>query len=1824
MRAESSPNLARRPPKSQQIEPSSPLRDHNVTPNRPSGLYDSGSVQDRIRQWQAQGAANAPAPDAVSIRSIPFSDCPSTVSRPKSEYGDENAIRREGRTRNKPPPPAVAAAAAEEEDQQHNRTVRSLSAPRKRIISDSRWKVKREAKDRETARSAPKIRPLSTQYDLSYTSNQEKRRERRRSHRQQNPDSDQASEQKPVCDDGIRVTALPPNQEAWMGEDGRLADVESLVDDNLARQLTAESTDKGIMDRYSETSIRPEEGDGLNRRRSKYVEMLGRAPTGPLDKDESRSRKIGLFGKTMDMFVKPDSAPSMDKRLPSIEAWLDEQPDPFVDGATLGEVPQVDVPRPLRKRTERRRSAEKSYIVDPNKIWDTIQPQQDSGEHDAPTPGGAQACEGTYLAGSHHGSPSTARDLGRDDWQDTEGSPSSLRRRGARHRRQRDSPRKKSSVHLEMPDESQIRSEEYAAPRRDLNPTWAPPRPCSPTGTYPLPAVASVETLTESQVVPAPQDSIAGGNCGLKRKLTTHEDLMSVLSQPRTGRSRRSVRNKRSTQETRHSPTVQEIVRAFMADEERYVRELRTLVDGVIPVLLQCVLSKTDSAAAAGLFTSSNSSTDQMSFTQPIIEMGIALERLKTLHSRVPGQDVDGILGWAQNAQRAYKDYIQAWRLGFEDIVINLAPLDSSKSSPTEQGMARDESGDVVDTEGKKVDVAYLLKRPLVRLKGLSKTFSRLRDECGKPLAARAADIYDDLTAMAKRRHHEEQTRLEDEAAANIDAMRVRDIRTMAAITGVVVNKSRRVKARDFFNLTLYHSTGQRMDCGVEMIFRDNARGDPAGGDVLICEVDDTGKWLLFAPVELASISARRGEKEFDLVVMIRGRAGLGQEWHELLALKTDDTQAVTEWMDMLGSNPLPPRLNRTSSFVKNPPASTKKPSKDADSSKQEIQSATLGPTDTPEALDVPLGEPSVIGSRTHLSQRSEHTRPLLDKPLPRLNLGGGLATKPMPQFHTSSAADTRHTPSFVSSDTSTISDRSVKATLTALSSPSNSALSKLEPPGKQSRNATVPPTPSQAVSPKTPPKEKPIATRQDARPSPNLRRTDQDSHNWMTSPTSRYTQPSKVDIAEPSSTRPQAPQPSTRGESTSSDYAAPVATPSRPSYQRALSSTPSKELPTVSKIRPQQQPPSPSAPAPSSRNSETPKSVQVQDAEVQAKQSRQHTKSSSTGQIFTESLPSPPPHTLRQGRPAKSVSASPQTGSPLVAPSVEKTAKRRTSSPLKHEYAPSTTSDSSSEYDSDCASDLSSDTSDALMSESGDKPTPLVAITAGGRRPSKPAGPPTSIPSTGARTLAPSDSASQGPYRRVPSSQTVPGHKKVKMIAMICSWSDKGKWEQIHPDECSIVISPGLIEAFEMSAAHSDPHAVSGAGKSDGPDSRTSSLAIHPLVAFELTPIVALRRGTAIDISIRSPPTPNSRIKTTSIVMFRSRNPEECEALYGMINWARCNNPTYIQLQNARPRRQPSVTFNVGQDSHSRSRSSSWFSFGSRQKSSYRASSAPTPASVDMSVESSGTMSSAFSALRRFGVSSAFNLNRSSVIRKNGNGGTGASLYSSSSGTGTGSGSSTPAPSQLGFVPGKDGPNVPSTSAAAANGGGMVNNMKIRLYVRKGQHWENLGAARLSVLPASTPAAPAATESRPTAPGRPGDSVEPSPPATPAHSRTPSNITPVIGQPGQSRGPRLASANHTPHRVHGNGLEKRLLLTRNKDPEAVLLDAVLGESCFERIMQTGIAVKVWTEDEEIGHTGGVTMGKETVYMMQFPGTKEATWVFGLCGTNRYAGASME
>ncbi len=234
----------------------------------------------------------------------------------------------------------------------------------------------------------------------------------------------------------------------------------------------------------------------------------------------------------------------------------------------------------------------------------------------------------------------------------------------------------------------------------------------------------SQTTITQATVFTAPTSSSLSrksiksikSKTGLKRRLTKHSDLLSVLSLPDTppverSKSVRSTRSIRTTRRNLESATVQDLMRELAEDETKYMRELNTLVDGVIPVLLTSVLSKSDSAIAAGLLDPDSATNS--SFTKPIVDMGVALERLRSIHKRVPLEDSDSILHWLRSTQNIYEEYLRAWRSGFEGVVVNLAPSHGLDKMP------RNTNGDVVNENGEVVDVAYLLKRPLLRVKYL-------------------------------------------------------------------------------------------------------------------------------------------------------------------------------------------------------------------------------------------------------------------------------------------------------------------------------------------------------------------------------------------------------------------------------------------------------------------------------------------------------------------------------------------------------------------------------------------------------------------------------------------------------------------------------------------------------------------------------------------------------------------------------------------------------------------------------------------------------------------------------------------------------------------------------------------------------------------------------------------------------------------------------------------------------------------------------------------------------------------------------------------------
>jgi hypothetical protein len=358
-----------------------------------------------------------------------------------------------------------------------------------------------------------------------------------------------------------------------------------------------------------------------------------------------------------------------------------------------------------------------------------------------------------------------------------------LKRRGAK--RSQHSPTKSRSISSPLRETTSIDDEPYEDAKESEVASTAPsssvdssaieyehealrPRPLSVQRAFPsrgkrLSTIASVESFatgsqgappsaamgSEFSTISEETETVTGGShlnpetstivsrrsTRRSKKLATHADLMSVLSMPKPAGTKsivsaRSIRTNRSRLAT---ATVGDIMRELASDETKYMRELRTLVDGVIPVLLSCVLSKSDSAVAAGLFSTSTH-TDPSDVTKPIVNMGVSLERLKTLHKRVPKEDPEAFVSWAQSAQRVYADYIAAWRLGFQDVVISLAPADDDPfkpakvvdgpedGAPWDEGMPRNAEGYVINGDGERVDVAYMLKRPLVRLKYLAKS----------------------------------------------------------------------------------------------------------------------------------------------------------------------------------------------------------------------------------------------------------------------------------------------------------------------------------------------------------------------------------------------------------------------------------------------------------------------------------------------------------------------------------------------------------------------------------------------------------------------------------------------------------------------------------------------------------------------------------------------------------------------------------------------------------------------------------------------------------------------------------------------------------------------------------------------------------------------------------------------------------------------------------------------------------------------------------------------------------------------------------------------
>ncbi|KAI8163034.1 hypothetical protein K4K54_007836, partial [Colletotrichum sp. SAR 10_86] len=167
---------------------------------------------------------------------------------------------------------------------------------------------------------------------------------------------------------------------------------------------------------------------------------------------------------------------------------------------------------------------------------------------------------------------------------------------------------------------------------------------------------------------------------------------------------------------------------------------------------------------------------------------------------------------------------------------------------------------------------------------------------------------YDALQDKVRRRHKEESARLADEDAINTDTTRIRDLRTLAPMESIKIDPKRQVNAKDLFSLSLTHSNGQRLECQVELVHRDLPGAHNDKGDLLIRETGSGRRtWLLFPPMPMTVISARRGDARFELVLMVQGTHN-GRQWYELLSLVTDNDDQVADWLGIVGTTPVPPK----------------------------------------------------------------------------------------------------------------------------------------------------------------------------------------------------------------------------------------------------------------------------------------------------------------------------------------------------------------------------------------------------------------------------------------------------------------------------------------------------------------------------------------------------------------------------------------------------------------------------------------------------------------------------------------------------------------------------------------------------------------------------------------------------------------------------------------------------------------------------------------------------------------------------------------------------
>lgn len=915
---------------------------------------------------------------------------------------------------------------------------------------------------------------------------------------------------------------------------------------------------------------------------------------------------------------------------------------------------------------------------------------------------------------------------------------------------------------------------------------------------------------------------------------------------------------------------------------------------------------------------------------------------------------------------------------------------------------------------------------------------------------------------MARRKISEEKARIEDEAAASLDTSRACDIHTLQPRRDVCLDQSRRVKARDSFAMRLYHSSEELVERTIELILRDpSPRSRYSEGEILFVEFgEDATKWLLFPPVPMSAISARTGDAAGEIVVMVRGTDSDLQEWREVMALASS-TAAGFEWVQMMGLVPIPP---------------------EGPFSRELIQ---------PAFLETVIEESVVSRLYPPAQPRKRQTR--YAPPQPKVNVFDFLEPEAETSAESEAVQERAESVAEVDENSEPEPEREAPPVIEYPEwLPPDFSLTLLHRPSTYQLmgGEFLVPNIEFRVEPQN-------NTAKDVARSPSLHTLSDVGRSDSFTPSTKST--SSIQRSRRAS------RPHSRNKLISGKKEKETAEEAR---QHNLSRTRS-----VHHLDEEGRSLSPTAGSSANPMDNIPK-LSPKSATPSASESE------------GDAPPPVPPHrtptNASRSKPAPVVT-SPRSGKGGYG------GRRRTSSPLKHEYDPSSASNSEAEhaerrhsedteeYTSSSASESESDESDDAVSlcseeEDGEYPPPMISIP---RRLSRQPSGQVSVPRQRSTPTTTDDteadvSGSSTPVGQQATTPPRPQHAPPpvpqigsKFRAFLFTWSTN-QWQKISPDECKIVITPGHLEAFHFAGSSSSSH---GSSMGSGGMSKEPSF-----FACDLNAALPVRRGTAVDISIRTPG------KKGINTMLRSRSPNECEMLFNAINAHRIMPHDYQH-----PLTSTVSSLALSSDMGATSDASTTIVGGSIKRGfggwsrskSYRAGGASNPSLVSSPSETS--ISSAFS---RFRPGKVF---KSSPL---------GSVASSSSSMGDSSRGATP----VGL------PKVPGVENSVV----MMSPMKIRLYRRENsQKWRDLGNSRINVF------------------------------------------KPLEGQ-------------------RGLGIkedDKRVVITSKKG-DKVHLDVVLGESAFERVARTGIAISILVGEGEAdgtgkpGHVGGIG-AKSTVYMMQ-------------------------